>query len=280
LNKLKCYLNGAIIPEEKAQLGLNDLALLRGFGIFDYFVFERFQPRFLEDYLDRFYRSAKRLGLVSPIERADLKQGIHQLIAANEQPSGGVRLVLTGGYTPDGYEPTVGNLFILQSPFPGPPPIQFERGVRVATYQYQRELPEIKSLNYLIGIYLLPWLKEQDAEYILYHDGQYVRESDRSNFFFITQKGVLVTAGEKVLAGITRAKILALARKAGIPVEEREITLPELAEAKEAFLTSSTKGALPVSFIDGKAVGTSQPGVHTKALQAAFLALVADEQGN
>jgi branched-subunit amino acid aminotransferase/4-amino-4-deoxychorismate lyase len=280
LNKLKCYLNGAIIPEETAQLGLNDLALLRGFGIFDYFVFERFQPRFLEDYLDRFYRSAKRLGLVSPIERDNLRQGIHQLIAANEQPSGGIRLVLTGGYTLDGYAPTVGNLFILQSSFPSPPPVQFEHGTWVATYQYQRELPEIKSLNYLIGIHLLPWLEEQGAEYILYHDGQYVRESDRSNFFLVTQEDVLVTAGEKVLAGITRAKILALARKSGMKVEEREITLSELAEAKEAFLTSSTKGALPVSFIDGKAVNTGKPGAHTKALQAAFLALVAEEQEN
>ncbi len=278
MNKLKCYLNGAIIPEETAQLGLNDLALLRGFGIFDYFVFERFQPRFLEDYLDRFYRSAKCLGLVSPIDRENLKQGIHQLIAANEQPSGGIRLVLTGGYTPDGYAPTVGNLFVLQSPFPGPPPIQFERGARVATYQYQRELPEIKSLNYLIGIHLLPWLKEQEAEYILYHDGKYIRESDRSNFFLITEDDVLVTAKDKVLAGITRAKILALARKIGMKVEEREVSLAEWKEAKEAFLTSSTKGALPVSFIDGKAIGKGEPGTHTKALQAAFLALVAEEQ--
>ena len=52
---MKCYLNGNILPESEAQLHLNDLALLRGYGIFDYFVFERFQPRFLEDYLNRFF---------------------------------------------------------------------------------------------------------------------------------------------------------------------------------------------------------------------------------
>lgn len=275
---MKCYLNGKILPREDAQLHLNDLSILRGYGIFDYFVFERFQPRFLEDYLDRFYRSADFLGLQCPVERDELRKAIHQLIAANEVPSGGIRLELTGGYTTDGFTPTIGNLFILQGPFPSPPPEQFDLGSRVVTYQHQRELSNVKSLNYLIGIYLLPWLKEQNAHYLLYHDGQYLRESDRSNFFLINESGALVTPKDKVLAGVTRAKVLDCARELGIPIEEREVKIEELETATEAFLTSSTKGALPVSFIDGKTVGNGRPGPQTQALQEAFLALVKAEQ--
>lgn len=269
-----CFLNGNIVPEQSASLHLNDLALLRGFGIFDFFIFERFQPRFLEDYLDRFFRSAEFLGLQSPIDRDALRQGVHQLIAANEQPNGGIRLVLTGGYSDDGFTPGVGNAFILQSSFPWPKAAQFEQGVAVATYQHQRELPEVKSLNYLTGIYLLPWLQQQNADFVVYHDGTYLRESDRSNFFIVTADGTVVTPKDKVLAGITRAKLLGIARDLGLPVAEREVLIGELATAREAFLTSSTKGALPVCRIDGVVVGDGRPGEITRQLHEQFMALV------
>ncbi|PSR13177.1 MAG: amino acid aminotransferase [Bacteroidetes bacterium] len=269
-----CYLNGKMLPTHEASLGLNDLALLRGYGIFDFFVFEHFHPRFLEDYLDRFFRSAAYLGLQSPVSRADFRTSILQLIAANQQEKGGIRLVLTGGYSDDGFTPGLGNIFILQSAFVVPPAHQFATGVRVMTYQHQRELPLVKSLNYLTGINLLPTLREQEADFVLFHDGTYVRESDRSNFFIINETGQLVTPKEKVLAGITRAKIIELAKALGIPVAEREIPLEELATAREAFLTSSTKGALPVTLLDGQPVGDGQPGPISQQLQTAFLDLV------
>lgn len=275
---MKCYLNGKILPLQDAQLNINDLSILRGYGIFDYFLFERFQPRFLEDYLNRFYRSAAFLGLQCPIEKDELRKAIHQVIAANEVPTGSIRLELTGGYAEDGFTPTLGNLFILQGSFPVPPPEHFQIGSRVATYQHQRALPSVKSLNYLIGIYILPWLEEQNAHYPLYLDGQFVRESDRSNFFLINEAGTLITAKDKILQGITRAKVLDCARELGIPTEVREVKVEELYTAKEAFMTSSIKGALPVSFIDGKAVGNGRPGEQTLALQDAFLSLVKMEQ--
>lgn len=280
MNKLKCYLNGKIIPESDAQLGLNDLALLRGYGVFDYFVFDRFQARFMEDNIDRFYRSANCLGLQFPVERAEIRQAIHQLIAANEQPSGAIRLVLTGGYTPNGYTPAVGNLFLLQTPRPYYPPEMYEQGIKVATYQHQRELPEAKSLNYITGISLLPWLKKQGADVALFHDHGSVRESDRSNFFMINSSGVLITPKEKILEGITRSKILQIAPEVGLKVEVREIRLAELDEAQEAFLTNATKSVMPVSVIDGKPVGEGRCGPFTKALQQAFLELSAAYQTN
>lgn len=270
---MHCYLNGEIVPQEKASLHLTDLALLRGFGIFDYFVFEDYRPRFLADYLNRFYNSASTLGLFPRVEKEELRLAIHELIKTNGIPSGGIRLVLTGGYAEDAYTPVTGNQFILQSAFPNSYPERFARGARVATYQYQRELAIVKSLNYITGIHLLPWLKEKNAEYVVYHDGTYLRESDRSNFFIVTQDGELATAEEHVLGGITRMKILQAAREAGLRVAEREVALEELWVAREAFLTSSTKGAMPVTIVDGKAIGNGQPGPICQQLQAAYLQL-------
>ncbi|MEO0724241.1 MAG: aminotransferase class IV [Bacteroidota bacterium] len=275
---MKCYLNGDIIPLEAAQLQINDLALLRGFGIFDYFVFQRYQPRFLEDYLNRFFGAIEFLGLDSPLERDEVRTAIHQLIAANEVPDGGIRLSLTGGYSLDGFTPTTGNFFIIQSPFPSVPEEILQNGGRVALYQHQRELPNVKSINYLSGVYLLPWLKERNAHYPLYHDGTYVRESDRSNFFIIDEAGTLITPKDKVLHGITRLKILEVARDLGMRVEERDVELAELKAAREMFFTSSIKGALPIVSIDGQIIGNGQLGEQTQKLQEAFLSLVSTEQ--
>jgi branched-subunit amino acid aminotransferase/4-amino-4-deoxychorismate lyase len=269
-----CYLNGQIILQSAANIGITDLTLLRGHGVFDYFVFEHQRPRFLDDYVNRFFNSAAHLHLSAPVSKEALRQGVLDLIAANNIDDGGIRLVLTGGYSADGYTPTVGNIFILQYPFPQIPAALFEKGAAVATYQHQRELPEAKSLSYMTGIKLLPWLKAQKADYPLYHDGVYLRESDRSNFFLVGPEGQLITSADKILGGITRAKVIELAKAYGIPVELREVAVTELATAREVLFTSSIKGVLPITLIDGKPVADGQPGPMAKRLQDGFLRLV------
>jgi branched-subunit amino acid aminotransferase/4-amino-4-deoxychorismate lyase len=273
-----CYLNGQIVLQSEANIGITDLTLLRGHGVFDYFVFENQQPRFLSDYVNRFFNSAAHLHLNPPVSKEELQQGVHDLITANKIDDGGIRLVLTGGYSADGYTPTVGNIFILQYPFPKVPARHFEKGAAVATFQHQRELPEAKSLSYMTGIKLLPWLKAQKADYLLYHDGTYLRESDRSNFFLVGPEGQLITSAEKILGGITRAKVIDLAKTYGIPVELREVAVTELATAREVLLTSSIKGVLPITVIDGKPVADGHPGPISKRLQEGFLKLTQKHQ--
>lgn len=272
---MNCYINGQLIPQAEASLGVTDLALIRGFGIFDYFVFENQQPRFLEDYLNRFTRSAAKMHMELPLSREELASQIQKLIQQNGQDKGGIRLLLTGGYTENGFTPSTPNLLILQYPFSQPPAEHYEQGARIMTHHYQRELPTVKTINYLRGIWLIPALKAQQADYVLYHDGQYVRESDRSNFFLVDKEGVLVTPAERVLLGITRMKLLQLAKGLGIPTAERDIELTELEGAQECFISSSLKGALPIRSIDGKPVGEGKPGPLSRQLQQAFQDLVA-----
>ena len=111
-------LNGEIVPAETASLKVTDLAILRGYAMFDYFLFESRQPYFFDDYLDRFENSAKRLGLEVPISRENLKSQIFRLIETNGIDKGAIRLVLTGGYADDGYTPKNPNFVILQHAFP------------------------------------------------------------------------------------------------------------------------------------------------------------------
>lgn len=273
------YLNGHYLPKEKAALNVADLAILRGFGIFDYFRYANGQPRFVEDHLDRFYRSAELLELAIPAERAALKTTVHTLIEKNGGGDGGIRFVLTGGYAADGYTPTAPNLVAMAYPFRGPAAAQYAAGVKVLLHHYERQLPEVKSIDYLEGIRVQPLLRARGMDYALYVDRQgYVRESDRSNFM-IVRGGRLITPRDNILRGITRLHLLKLAAALGIPTEERSVSTQALLTADEAIICSSTKGAMPITSVDGQPVADGKPGTITGQLMAAWPAYVEKVNG-
>jgi branched-subunit amino acid aminotransferase/4-amino-4-deoxychorismate lyase len=264
------YLNGQYLPREKAALNVSDLAILRGFGIFDYFRYVGGQPRFVEDHLDRFLRSAKVLALEMPVSRTELRAVVHELIERNGEPDGGIRFVLTGGYAPDSYTPTSPNLVAMAYPFAPPPDELYARGVRVLLHHYQRQLPQVKSIDYLEGIRIQPMLRAQGADYALYVDREHnVRESDRSNFM-IVRDGILITPKDDILHGITRLHLLRLAKQLGIPTDERAVAVNELKRADEAIICSSAKGAMGITSVDGQAIGDGKVGPVTKKLMNAW----------
>jgi branched-chain amino acid aminotransferase len=130
-----------------------------------------------------------------------------------------------------------------------------ETGIHLATHDYQRQLPDVKTTDYLMAIWLQPWMKERKADDILYHDKGMIRECPRSNVFIITNEGHLATPSEGMLSGVTRKNIIRVARKTGIPVSERNITLEELKKSSGAFICSTTKRMMPVNQIDGDSIG-------------------------
>ena len=123
--------NGKFVPAREAQLKVNDLSIIRGYGVFDYFLFKRGIPLFLEDYLQRFYASAKLMELEIPVELPTFKESIFKLISLNGVEEGGIRLLLTGGYANDGYTPISPNWMILQYPLPSIPKEKYEKGVKL-----------------------------------------------------------------------------------------------------------------------------------------------------
>ena len=270
------YLNGEYVAKENAVLNVSDLAILRGYGIFDYFRYAAGRPRFVEDHLDRFFRSADQMDLEMPVSRDELRTAVHELIARNGGGDGGIRFVLTGGYAPDGYTPTTPNLVAMAYPFTEPGPECYEQGVKVLLHRYERQLPQVKSIDYLEGIRIQPLLRRRGADYALYEDRDgYVRESDRSNFMLV-KDGVLVTPEEAILHGITRLHLLRLAGQLGIPTQQRAVSAAELKAADEAIICSSTKGAMPITVIDGEPVADGKPGPVTRRLLSAWPAYLAE----
>ena len=250
MNNNISYINEKFVTIEQAVIPINDLGIQRGYGVFDFLRVAGDKPLFIDDHLDRFYYSAKVMRLKIKQERTELKSIIQELINTNKLNHSGIRLILTGGESVDGYIISEPRLSIIQQSLKPPPEKLPETGIMLVSNEYQRQLPHVKTTDYLMAIWLQPWMKEKNADDILYHHNGYISECPRSNFFMITKKNILVTPKEKILNGITRKKVIDLAKKIGIETEERDIHLNEITEIKEAFITSSTKRMLPVSKID------------------------------
>jgi D-alanine transaminase/branched-chain amino acid aminotransferase len=267
------YINHQFIEEEKATLHVSDLAIQRGFGIFDFFRTRNFVPLFLEDYLDRFFYSAASLRLQPTHTREELTAIIYELIKRNNEPTSGIKMILTGGYSSDGYEPAVSpNLIILQQKLQESAADRFASGIKVITHEHQRELPAVKSINYLMGVWLQQKVKEQQAVDVLYYKNGIVSEFPRSNVFMITHDGKIVTPAENILHGITRKQLLQLAAKK-YTVEVRTVTIDEIKTAAEVFMTSTTKRLLPIYQIDEAIIGSGKAGPITTLLKADFIAM-------
>ncbi len=258
------YLNDRLVESEKAVLHISDLAIQRGYGIFDFFRVRDHVPLFVEDHLDRFIRSANMMHLTAPYSAETLHAILQDLLKKNNIPHSGIRMILTGGYSPDAYQPVTPNFIIMQSPLMIPETTT-PKSISIITHEFVRDIPEAKTINYTMGIWLQKKLTEQQADDVLYHTNGVVTEFPRCNFFIVTQDNTIITPDKNTLKGVTRKRLLELGAKQ-FKIREGTVTLNDIHQAKEAFLTSSTKRIQAIVKIDGRTVGDGMPGKVTSTL--------------
>lgn len=260
------YINGHFVPKDQALIPVYDLGLLRGLGIFDFFRVLEGVPVFVEDHLDRLQRSLDLLDLRTELSMQDWIGRIHEVIRVNEVRRAGFRIVVTGGFSEDGYSiPPQKNVYMMAHTLPENEAAQYAQGIRILTTAYHRDMPEAKTTIYVKSMTMQPTLRQEKAYEVLFHWDGLIFECSRCNIFFIDKAGELHTPGRGMLKGITRKQIIALAAEQGIPVHERDIRLTELPDMAGAFLSATTKGALPVVMIDDQPVGDGR--IHPLAVQ-------------
>lgn len=272
MQTLYVVFNGKLIPEKEAKLSITDLAIVRGYGIFDFFKTVRNHPIFLEDNLDRFYQSANLMDLPVNYSREELKAQITALMEANLIPESGIKILLTGGYSSDGYSIAEPNLIISQQALKRNLTAEI-KGIKLLPFNYHRPFSLVKSIDYVMGIQALKTAKSQGADDVVYIQNGLISECPRANFFLISLDGKLITAGNDVLEGITRKKIIELA-KTIMEVEVRNISIQDIESASEAFISSTTKNITPITSLLGFKDFDTQAGPITKRLQELLQKLV------
>lgn len=264
------YIDGKFVPAGEAFISVNDLALLRGYGVFDFLRTYNNTPFFLEEHLNRLRRSADLIDISLPWSNRELNDIVRETLKKNEYPESSIKILVTGGDSLDGLIPIgKSRLLVMVSPLNPLNPSEYESGVKLTTSRIPRLFPGAKSTNYIAGIRAISAAKKAGAVESLYIGrSNQVLECVTSNFFGF-RGDTLVTPESDILPGITRKVVLDLAADV-FAIETREMLLNELKFLDEAFITSSTKEVLPVVRVDDLTIADGKPGKNTRSLMARF----------
>ena len=268
------YIDGRWVHPDHATISINDIAVLRGYSVFESLRTYYRRPFHLDEHLTRLYRSAVLIEMTIPLSSAQIADVIREIIARNTYLHASIRLLVTGGVSEDGILPSgIPTLVVMITQLGERDMERFARGCKLITTQLQRTSPEAKTANYIAAVRALKEAVRRDAEDALFvNERGHVLEATRSNFF-IFRGDTLVTPRKGILIGITRNVVLELAR-GRFAVEERPIMLEELALADEAFITSSSKEITPVVQIDDLMIRDGKPGPRTTQLEQLFIEMV------
>ncbi|MCW5602139.1 D-amino acid aminotransferase [Nitrosomonas sp.] len=269
------YLNGKFLPIEQAYIPVLDRGFIFGDGVYEVIPVYSRKPFRLADHLSRLQHSLDGIRLKNPHSDEQWRELLEQVIACNEGEDQYLYLHITRGVAkrdhafPAGISPTI---FIMSNPLPAPPQEMLQKGIPAITARDNRwGRCDIKAISLLPNVLLRQLAIDSGAmETILLRDG-YLTEGAASNIF-IVKNDVLLTPPKShlMLPGITYDVVLELAQDHAIPYEIRAVSEQEIRLADEILLTSSTKEVMPIVSLDGKPVGTGEPGPIYKQLSQCY----------
>lgn len=268
------YINGDYVDAAAASVSATDLAILRGYGVFDFLRTYGGVPFQLGAHLRRLKRSADLIELNCPWDIEELGDIVLETVKRNAYPESNIRIVVTGGEGERGFLPLGDSrLLVMVTPWEAPPAWWYEDGAHVVTTELQRHLPEAKTINYIPGITAQLAASKRDPRAIdaIYVADGLVSEGTRSNVFVFNGNRWITPAGG-LLLGVTRAEVIKLLEAAGL-LEMRDITLDEFRTADEIVLTSSTKEVVPAVSVDDVTIGDGAPGAMTRRLMRQWRAM-------
>jgi D-alanine transaminase len=259
------YLNGEFMPLDEAKVPVLDRGFIFGDGVYEVIPVYSRHPFRLPEHLRRLQHSLDSIRLANPMTETQWNALVRDIIARNPGEDQSIYLQVTRGPAkrdhafPAAVKPTV---FMMSSPLVTPSREQIEGGVPAITATDYRWLKcDVKSVSLLGNCLLRQTAMDAGAvEVVLFRDG-YLTEASASNVFAV-KNGLLLAPPKNhlVLPGITYDVVLELVAANRIPHEVREVSEQEAKSAEELWVTSSTKEVLAVTMLDGKAVGTGQPG--------------------
>ena len=214
----------------------------------------------LDEHLGRLEETARLAHKPVSLERLRLREALR--IVIDEYPGKEdlrIRVVLD-------LEDFVGDIYIMAEILKTPQPEAYRSGVRVITCQLQRDNPKAKlTASIPVADKIRGRLPTGVEEALMVDDEGCILEGLTSNFFAV-KGGELWTNEEGVLSGITRSLVLDEAVRIELPVNYRSITITKIPDLEEAFITSSSRGILPVKQIDRILIGSGRPGPITVRL--------------
>jgi len=275
------YLNGDLLPRDKAMVSVFDSGFLMGDGVWEGLRLYNGAVPYLDAHLDRLFEGAKALDLDIGMSRQQLVDAVYTTTQANDMVSGvHMRLMVTRGLkkTPfQGPSVNVGKAtVVIAAEWKAPDPSVVARGLDLFTVHVRRGRPDVQdpmwnSHSKLNCVSACIQAEKAGADEGLMLDPQgFVATCNSTHFFIVRDGAVWTSTGDYCLRGITRANVLRLAGESGLEVAERNFTLTHVYGADEAFVTGTFSGVVPVRSVDGRVISSAVPGSVTARIATLY----------
>jgi branched-chain amino acid aminotransferase len=272
------YVNGKFYPENEAKVSVFDHGYLYGDGVYEGIRAYNGYIFRLKDHIDRLYESAKTLAINIRMSKKEMKEACAETFRRNHLKDGYIRLVVSRGVGRLGMDPRkCENPTIIIIPatyvvtFTGLKPLKVIISSIRRTPQFC--VPSsAKTLNYVNNILArIDAINANADEAIILDWRGYVSEGPGDNIFLV-KKGKIATPPlqASILGGITRQVIIEVAKGLNMDVSQKDITIHDLYNADEAFLTATGVEVHPIGEVDGRKIGTGEVGPITKVIVEEF----------
>jgi branched-chain amino acid aminotransferase len=283
------WVNGDLLPRDRAVVSVFDSGFILGDGVWEGLRVRGGHPAFLEMHLDRLFEGAKAIMLDIAMTREELAAAVYETLRANDMVDGvHVRLMVTRGVKSTPYQDprvTVGPAtVVVVAEHKQAMPSTVEDGITLFTTHVRRAAPDtldpkLNAHSKLNDITACIQAYTAGADEALMLDPQGFVATCNSTHFFVV-KGtaedpeVWTSDGRYCLGGITRANVLRVCRDNGITARETTFSLTDVYSAREAFVTGTFAGVVPVRSVDGRTIGAGTRGPVVQRLQRMYVDLV------
>jgi branched-chain amino acid aminotransferase len=275
------YKDGKLVPRIEASVSVMDHGLLYGDGVFEGIRAYNGVVFRLREHIDRLYESAHYIRLAIPITKEQMSEAILTTLRRNQLHDAYIRLLVTRGIGDLGLNPlncSKPSVIVITEPTAtGQDAMSKPVGITTIICSIRRDpvdatSHEVKSLNYMNSV-LARWeaIQAGVSDAIMLDTQGFVSEATAENIF-IVRKGQIATpsTNSAILHGVTRERVICIAKDLGYSVEERRITPFELINSQEVFLTGTLAEIVPVLKVNGRIIGSGKVGPVTMKIFSEF----------
>ncbi len=282
------WLNGTLVSADEAHVGVFDAAFLHGAGLFETMRAYAGKVFRLEAHLARLERSAEALGINPGIDRSDLRDAVSSVLKANSLTEARVRLTVTAGPVraddESGDRPH-STVLITAAALEACPERNRRKGMTVLISPFVQSrfdpLCGHKCTSYFARLLALRQAQQNRCDEAIWFTTDKLLAEGCITSVFLVKADVLKTPplDTPVLPGITRQVVIELAQSRGITVQQAPLTINDLLDADEVFVTNSVIEIVPVCRVERHAIGDEKPGKLTRLMAEAYRQQVAQECG-
>ena len=281
------YLDGKFVPDDQAKISVFDHGFLYGDGVFEGIRAYNGKIFRLKEHLDRLYDSAKTIDLKPPHSKEELTEIICEVLRKNNLHDAYIRPIITRGFGDLGLDPrkcSKPSVVVIATSWGAMYGDLYEKGLKAITVSVRRNPaealpPNVKSLNYLNNI-----LAKIEANYkggdeaIFFDTNGYISEGSGDNLYIVKNGEIITPPTLNNLRGVTRMVLIEIAKSLGITVREQNIGYFDLYTADEMICTGTAAEVAPITWVDGRTIGSGKPGPVTRQLMAGFK-IVTEKEG-